>query len=447
MSYPEASIIFLFPAVLLLFSRQMYKKCLLLLLHALLLSGSTVAQDKPEHSSVSFVLNPEIMYGYTVAANEDFPDRDLQFQLLANFGWDQHNNTSEWANRLKAPRTGLSLAYGNYGNARELGSSITLMPYLEFGAFGSKRFKILTGMGGTYFTTIYDPVENPNNQAITTRLVWSFRSFLNYRIASGKRLDWRVGVGYFHHSNGHTRLPNQGLNSFLLSLSADLKPKEQHIKPRLNQPTFADSQQDYLSFRTGLGVNVLGKPDPFNDKKGVYTVAAEYGRIYNKVWKLGLGVFYRYYQHYFDYIDGNESLVQVGREFADLRDNPSWNASALGIYASGEVLLNHIGIEVELGVNIHKPAYQIDWRINQGWSFIPREIPPDNNFVLGAFNSKYKIKHIMASRMGLKYYLFGTDRQLRHNVFVGAHINANGGQADFTDLSLGYVYRFEKKSK
>lgn len=411
----------------------------------LLISAVCLAQEPANEKNSTFLFTPELMTGYTVEANENFPDRGLQWQLIGNFGWDHRNNPMEWAQRLRGPRTGISLAYGNYGNADELGSSITLMPFLEFNAFRSERFKVLLGMGGTYFTKIYDAVENPNNQAITTSLVWSFRSFLHYRVASGDRLDWRVGIGYFHHSNGHTRLPNQGLNSFLLSLSADLKPVNHFAKKTQANYGLERHRQDYLSFRTGLGINVLGKPDPFNDKKPVYTMAAEYGRIYNQVWKLGLGVFYRYYQHYFDYIDGNESLVQDGREFADLRANPGWSASAVGVYASGEVLLNHIGIEVELGVNIHKPAYQIDWRINQGWSFIPREIPPDNNFVLGEFNTKYKVKHILASRMGLKYYLFGTNDNPRHNLYIGAHINANGGQADFTDLSLGYVLRFDKK--
>ena len=41
---------------------------------------------------------------------------------------------------------------------------------------------------------------------VTTNLTWSFRMFMNYEILRRQNMDWRLGVGYFHHSNGHTRI-------------------------------------------------------------------------------------------------------------------------------------------------------------------------------------------------------------------------------------------------
>ncbi len=35
----------------------------------------------------------------------------------------------------------------------------------------------------------------------------------------------------------------------------------------------------------------------------------------------------------------------------------------------------------------------------------------------------------------------------KSNIFIACHINANLGQADFTELSLGYVHRFKFKEK
>lgn len=404
-------------------------------------------QEIQNSPKTNFIIAPEVMAGVTAEANENFPDRDPQLQALLNFTWDHQYNPTEWARRLKGPRTGISLGYTDFNNADSLGGAISIMPFLEFGALRSDRFKILVGMGGSYFTKIYDPITNPNNQAITTDLVWSFRAFMKYRILSGDKVDWRAGLGYFHHSNGHTRLPNQGLNSFLVSLTADIKNNKDIDQDLSTTEPLSRSMYEFVSARAAYGINVLGKPDPFNDKKPVYTVAAEYGRVYNNTWKWSAGLYYRYYEHYYDYIDGNESLVQDGREFADLRDNPRWNASALGISGSGELLLNHVGLELQLGLNIHKPAYKIDWRINQGWSEIPREIPAESNIVLGEFGTKFNVKHILASRMGLKYYLWGTAKQPKNNIYVAFHINANGGQADFTDVSLGYVYNFNFRER
>ena len=395
-----------------------------------------------ETSTSNFVFTPEFLLGTSAEANEDFPDRDLQTQLQLNFGWRHNANPQEWAHRLKAPTTGISLGYTDLGNPNELGAGITLLSFIEFNAFRMERLKVKVGMGGTYFTEKYDPITNPNNQAITTDVTWSFRTFIHYKLFSTQNIDWRLGVGYFHHSNGHTRLPNQGLNSFLVSLAADINQREQ---PENSTATFEDTRYKVLTARFGYGINALSIPDPFNDKLPVYTFAAQYGKVYNKTWKLSVGMYYRFYQHYYDYIKNNESLVQDGREFEDFKDNPWFNASVFGISGGAEVLLNHVGIDLEIGVNISKPAYKIDWRINEGWDNTPREIPED--WQLGEFTTKFRVKHILATRMGLKYYLFGTKDVPAHNVYLGFHINANGGQADFTDLSLGYVYSFDLQSK
>jgi hypothetical protein len=162
-----------------------------------------------------------------------------------------------------------------------------------------------------------------------------------------------------------------------------------------------------------------------------------------------VGAFYRFYQHYHDYIKGNESLVQPGQEFEQFRNDPVRYSTNFGIHLNGEVLLGHFGISTQLGVNFYKPAYAIDWRINEGWDYPPRELPP--NWVLGEYNTKYQLKKLISTRLGIRYYLFkaqvttpNTDlhtnaKGVRINPFVGAHLNANLGQADFTELSIGVI--------
>jgi hypothetical protein len=57
------------------------------------------------------------------------------------------------------------------------------------------------------------------------------------------------------------------------------------------------------------------------------------------------------------------------------------------------------------------------------------------------------MKRLFASRLGLKVYAISTEKNPPINAFIGAHINANMGQADFSSLSIGIVKRFLKKSK
>ncbi|PVW12329.1 acyloxyacyl hydrolase [Marixanthomonas spongiae] len=413
----------------------------------LLFSFGLFAQQSDSLSKKSnFIISPEVLLGITAEANSYFPDHGLQSQAIVSFGWEHDNNPQEWAHRLKGPRTGISIGYTDFGNTENLGSAISVLPFIEFNAFKSKKLTIQVGTGASYFTKKYDPITNPNNEAVTTDFTWSFKLFSHYSVFSTNKIDWRAGIGYSHHSNGHTRLPNQGFNSFLIGVSADIK---NNSKPTFyseeNKPIFLDNRYSYFAIRTGLGVQTLGKA--FNDKKGVYAFSGEYGRVYNNTYKVGVGMYYRFYRHYYDYMTNNESLVQDGREFDSFKENPTWSASNLGVFVTGEVLLNHFGINLQIGFNIHKPAYNIDWRINQGWDVVPRVIPENSAIVLGEFDTKFKLKKHISSRLGLKYYIIGTRKSPQHNFFIGANLNANLGQADYTELSFGYVHSFSFKKE
>ena len=300
-------------------------------------------------------------------------------------------------------------------------------------------------MGASYFSKKFHPETNPQNRAVTTDITWAFIMYLYYELFSSKNIDWRTGLGYSHHSNGHTKLMNQGYNSFLISLSADIKNplKRTETFSPATIPQYKNTVYNYVAFRGGIGKNAFALA--FNDTRNVYTFAGEYGKVYNNTFKIGVGFYYRFYQHYYDYIEGNESLVQAGREFDYFKSNPWYYASNLGVSIHGEIFLNHFGIDLQLGYNLHKPAYKIDWRINEGWDYPPRELNKAWNF--GDFNFKYKIKYRISSRLGLKYYLIGMEKAPKNNLYVGAHLNANLGQADFTEISAGYVHNFNFRGR
>ena len=403
----------------------------------------SIAQEK---YTKDFSITPELLFGITGEPNTNFPDRGLQKQVFIRFGWQHTTQADAWASYLKNVKTGLSIGVADLGNSAQLGTIFTFQPFMEFKSFKSEKFSTSIGFGSSYITKKYNPTTHKFNRAVSTHLNWSFRLFLYYTLLESEAIDWRVGLGYNHNSNGHAKLPNQGYNSFLLSLGAELNPSKPSYKTSTPTERPVKSVSNYFSCRLGYGQNVLS--EAFGTKKSVYTLSSDYGKVYNSILKLGVGAYVRFYETYYDYISNNESLVQNGREFSDLNSNAFTNALNIGISVKGELVLNHIGIEIQGGINVFKPAYKVDWRINKGWGEVPKVIPESGgNFRLGDINEDYyKIKRTISARLGLKYYLINTTKTPTDNVFIGAFINSNLGQADFSELGIGYVKTFSSKN-
>jgi len=403
-------------------------------------NGFTQSATTKDSSSLFFI--PEILVGKTMEANTDFPETKLQKNLFLSIGRYNFNSEKEWAARLNYPKTGISFGYTDFGNSEDVGRAFSVLPFIEFSVLKKQiqGLGLQIGFGSSYMDTQYDEITNEFNRAITTKFNWSFRSFLYYDIFKTPTINWRFGLGYLHHSNGHTNLPNQGLNSLAASISAKIDRKKREVS-KFEKPVFKSKSQTYLSFRFGLGQNVLS--ETFNSKKEVYTISASAGKILNNTFKFGGGFYYRFYEHYYDYINNSETLVE--EQFPHFTKNPFGYATAFGLFATSELLMDHVGFEFDLGLNIYKPFYKIDWQLNQGYSYENEN--GETVEVLGELNWYYEIKRTVSAKMGLKYYLWSTNKAPKHNIFIGAHLNANLGQADFTELSFGYVFRFNLKER
>ncbi|WP_283642876.1 acyloxyacyl hydrolase [Croceibacter atlanticus] len=406
------------------------RKTILFVIALLIISNVLSAQNVDN----LYYLSPEILVGKTLPANTDFPNTNLQTALFFSFGTYNLDNEQEWAVRLNYPKTGLSLAVIDFGNPDQVGQAITVMPFVEFSVFKkySDNFNLNVGYGASYMNTQYDFETNPLNRAITTKVNWSFRSFLYYNVLKDKLTNWRLGLGYIHHSNGHTRLPNQGLNSLLASVSATINTsKVESVKP--HKPKLEQKSETYTSSRFGLGYNTLS--DSINTKKEVYTVAFEIGKVINKTFKFGGGFYARYYQHFYDYIKDEEALINS--QYPNFKDNAFAYSTNYGVFGTAELLLGHLGVELDLGLNLYKPFYKLEWQITQGYR------ADSGNYVYADLDSYYELKRTISSRLGVKYYLITNNKSPKHNLFLSAHINANLGQADFSEISLGYTYRFK----
>ncbi|MEE9364633.1 MAG: acyloxyacyl hydrolase [Cellulophaga sp.] len=409
------------------------------ILYVVLFFSKIISGQNPVNSKGDYIfISPEILVGQTFSSNKNFPKTKMQKAFFLSIGKHHLSDTKEWAIRLNQPKTGLLFGITDFGNSKSIGKSYTIMPFMEFNLPQKlENWYLQMAFGGAYFDTKYHKETNPFNQGITTEFNWAYKAFIYYNFAKKNTHNWRLGLGLMHYSNGHTALPNQGLNSLLLSVSSNIKTKTTSIKPTNNLKK-ENTKETFFTFRSGIGQNVLAKY--INDRKEVYTIAFSGGKIINKTFKIGIGAYYRFYEHYNDYIKNDTDLMK--KESPKLKNNPYRNATNFGIFATSELLLNHIGFEFDIGVNLHKPFYKIDWHLNEGY---PSNKTVDGvrtpTHVLGELGWYYKTKRTVSTRLGLKYYLISTHKSPINNIFIAAHINANLGQADFSEVSLGYTYR------
>jgi len=359
-------------------------------------------------------ISPEFMVGKIVQNYESFPGATTRKTLVLNMGRHLNNLENHSHNYYNFPHAGLSIGFSDLGNKESLGQEFSFVPYLLINASKKLRhswnFKI--GLGGSYFTRIYEPENNRNNKAIGSHLNWTFQLFLYHSIYLSEHVNILLGGGYWHSSNSHIQLPNFGLNSAMLTLSC------QYYFDRVNLNIHKENSerlplQKFIQFRTGLGVHELGSTigPAYGPKRPVYTFDGNYGFLFNKQLKIYGGLYYRFYSTFYHYLKDNES-----------DENSIWEASNINFHLGVEYLLGHVGMNCEGGINLFKPFYDEFYDLfENGDSF--------NEFRMSTFNT----------RMGMNLYLINTNKSPKNNLALGAHINANFGKADFGEISLIYI--------
>jgi len=277
-------------------------------------------------------------------------------------------------------------------------------------------------LGASYQNKGYDPVNNPYNKGISTPLTWSFKGTIYQELFA----NTSIGLGFYHQSNGHTKFPNQGLNSFFGSIKYDFIT---NIKSNKKETIF-EKKQSFWTFSTryGLGVNALSLD--YNHQKPVHVLGIEFAKTHKNTYKFGFGAYYRFYQQYYDYL--NQKGAIAVESYPEMLNSPGLYASNFGINGSVEIFLNHFGVFFDLGLNIYKPFYTIDYKLHQTVQGEDGRVPAEQTFY-------FDLKKAISTRLGLKYYLYKPNIKQNNNFFVSSAINANLGQADFSEISFGYI--------
>ncbi|MGB0881808.1 MAG: acyloxyacyl hydrolase [Vicingaceae bacterium] len=391
------------------------------LVFLLLVSFSFFSYAQETEKKRSTFIEPEYMFGKVLPMSTfyTFPSTTYQHVAALNIG-TVNRDTTKWEKYYNLPETGVMLLYSNLGNNQILGHQFGVLPFVSFRILNklNSPLQLKLGAGLSYFTHRFDSLGNPQNEIIGSQFTWDVKAFIYKSIYQKNGFKLKLGIGFSHESNGHTRLPNLGVNSPMASITGQFynRKEDNFFKPKRTKRQNVSPKTYYITWEEGLGFHEQDETEgpPMGELKPVYSADLSGGILFNKHIKLRAGFTYRYYQTYYDHITKTKDV--------DLISEPKWNASNVSFYLGNEFLMGHASIDMLLGVNLHKPFYE---------KYNP-------STAIGTTLQKR-----LLTRIGMNLYLINTHKLPKHNFFIGAHIKANMAKADYTDITVGYTFKIK----
>lgn len=392
----------------------MPKYCLLTVFA--LCASSLLAQENSQKQS-PFVAEVYYSAGKVAPVYRDFPKTILANTVELHLGYQTYGS-QRWHKLFNYPRLGLSFIYQELGNPKVLGQQFSIVPTVYFSTAKKENAKFFAefryGLGLACFTNPYDAKENPNNDGAGSAFTWQYTIGTNMRWNISRKISFNLGAVWYHASNSHTQLPNVGVNNFAVYFGLLAYPNGR-LQRTHDKDSIGIDKKWHLNFRFGSGWHEMG--NAFGPKGGkkypVYTASIYTTRRLAKAITAKMGFIYRYYPMYHTFLEQHQvfdSKLTLG-------------SSAFIVFVGADFLLGHFAISLEAGVNVYKPAYK------PFYEFYEKSTPIN-----------YYTKQYLATRFGLNYYILDPYLHPRNNVFVGAYVSANSGQAEFLELNLGYVW-------
>ncbi|MBL7917671.1 MAG: acyloxyacyl hydrolase [Bacteroidia bacterium] len=371
------------------------------------------AQDSLNYKN-SFTPELNTYFGYLIKAYPGVPQSNYVSLNSVGFYW-QTNGKDAWHQHFLFPKFGFDFMYGSFNNQQELGYSLSISPCWEFKSKkANKKWRFKTGFGAAYFNKPFNAVTNPTNFYIggnyTNMTV--FNLFWKHTIKRGIHLKY--GLAAIHSSNGHTSLPNAGMNMVSAHIGLSFLNKNAVQKSRV------DSINKKLSYtlKAGIGYHEFGstsKPvgGPLYPS---YHISLWLNKPYSKIGLLQFGFTGAYYTSFYDYIVSQEVYAT----------NQKIKSSTGLLFAGHELVFGKLSFVAQAGIYFYNPFYIKQKKLEGSWDNIPDK--------LEAFNT---------NRIGLMYYPFKKSNSLvnlKNQFHLGLFLKANLAQADLFEYSLGFTF-------
>lgn len=181
-------------------------------------------QDYPWLSHNNIMVEVRAHYGFFWHHHFEMQKFNAHYPAFELSIYQNSFGKNEWEAIYNYPYLGLTFYHANFGLnfegndevGKTLGSVNAIYPFINYplvsGENAQLTFKLGAGLG--LLTKCFDHFDNYQNYAIGSHLNAAVNLSFEYRQRIGSRLMSVASFGLTHFSNGSTKLPNYGLNTF-----------------------------------------------------------------------------------------------------------------------------------------------------------------------------------------------------------------------------------------
>uniref|UniRef100_UPI00404A310D acyloxyacyl hydrolase n=2 Tax=Flavobacterium sp. TaxID=239 RepID=UPI00404A310D len=304
----------------------------------------------------------------------------------------QTQGNQEWHRAYNRPDYGFSFLYQDFKN-ETLGDVFAVSAHYNF--YFLKRhlmFRISQGIGMA--TNPYDRETNFKNNAFGSKFMSANMALLQYQKRfSSVPISLQTGFLFNHFSNGRTKFPNRGINTFAFQLGFRIhleSENEHNLQVKDSVQNYRERIKFNLSFKSGINesplIGIGQKPfyhlGLYADKRLGRKSALQLGA--DMFWTLTLK----------DYIRFSATAYPEN----DTQIDPNTDYKRVGVFVGHELFINQFSIETQLGYYVYRP-FKEDINIYQ--------------------------------RVGLKYYY--TDF-----FFSSLHLKSHAARAEAVEIGIGF---------
>ncbi len=345
-------------------------------------------------------LGGELGYGFCkmIPTNRIYPEiKDNSSLVYMAAVWQTTGKVFRWAEHYNFPLIKLNLSYQYLGNDEILGNAFGILPsmsfYLKEGK--NKGLKLDVGSGIAFLDQPYHLVNNPENNVYGSKFNFFFALGIAYEWTLKKDLALSLFAMIPHYSGSNIHQPNLGVNAFTIGTTIRYL-RRQTVNVVDEEPLELTGLNKRVKpfFRVSYGLTSTGLNGP---KYPAYVVGLGACKLLNRYSRINSGFEYIFNFAKYNFI--KHTYAYPGEEFK--------YASRFSWYLGYELLFGHVGFLGEVGLYL---------------------------------NNHYGRQSIFTTKLGFNFYPYNTLSHSNFMPFFGAYVRAYGGEADFFEITAGFVF-------